>query len=71
MSPTRSGGAGRSVSTGCGGMAGSPPALLAGLIADLWGLTPSIWVVAVLTASSGLLVAARMYETRSRLGTGR
>ena len=47
-------------------------ALLAGLIADLWGLTTAIWVVAVLTgAGSGLLVAARMYETRSRLGTGR
>ena len=41
-------------------------ALLAGLIADLWGLTTAIWVVAALTAGSGLVVAARMYETHSR-----
>jgi MFS family permease len=46
-------------------------ALLAGLIADLWGLTTAIWVVAALTAGSGLVVAARMYETHSRSGTGR
>jgi MFS family permease len=46
-------------------------ALLAGLIADLWGLTTAVWVVAALTAGSGLVVAARMYETRSRSGTGR
>jgi MFS family permease len=46
-------------------------ALLAGLIADRWGLTTAIWVVAALTAGSGLVVAARMYETRSRSDTGR
>jgi MFS family permease len=46
-------------------------ALLAGLIADLWGLTTAVWVVAVLTAGSGLVVAARMYETRARSDTGR
>jgi MFS family permease len=46
-------------------------ALLAGLIADLWGLTTAIWVVAALTAGSGLVVAARMYETHSRSHTGR
>src|SRR5512133_2148723 len=46
-------------------------ALLAGLIADLWGLTTAIWVAAALTAGSGLVVAARMYETHSRSGTGR
>jgi MFS family permease len=46
-------------------------ALLAGLIADLWGLTTAVWVVAALTAGSGLVVAARMYETRSRSGAGR
>jgi MFS family permease len=40
-------------------------ALLAGLIADQWGLTSAVWVVAALTAGSGLVVAARMYETRS------
>jgi MFS family permease len=44
-------------------------ALLAGLIADLWGLTAAVWVVAALTAGSGLVVAARMYETRSRADT--
>jgi hypothetical protein len=44
---------------------------VAGLIADLWGLTTAVWVVAALTAGSGLVVAARMYETRSRSGTGR
>jgi MFS family permease len=46
-------------------------ALLAGLIADLWGLTTAVWVVAALTAGSGLVVAARMYETHSRSDTGR
>jgi MFS family permease len=38
-------------------------ALLAGLVADLAGLTAAIWVVAALTAASGLVVAGRMYET--------
>jgi MFS family permease len=46
-------------------------ALLAGLIADLWGLTTAVWVVAALTAGSGLVVAARMYETHSRSGLSR
>jgi MFS family permease len=46
-------------------------ALVAGLIADLWGLNTAIWVVAALTAGSGLVVAARTYESRSRSGTGR
>jgi MFS family permease len=45
-------------------------ALLAGLIAERWGLTTAVWVVAALTAGSGLVVAARMYETRSRGDTG-
>jgi MFS family permease len=36
---------------------------LAGLVADLAGLEAAIWVVATLTAASGLVVAARMYET--------
>ncbi len=39
-------------------------ALLAGLIADSFGILTSIWVVAALTAASGLVVAVRMYETR-------
>jgi MFS family permease len=38
-------------------------ALLAGALADLWGLRPAVWFVAGITAASGLLVAARMRET--------
>lgn len=38
-------------------------ALLAGGLADIFGLTTAIWAVAALTAASGLLVAVRMYET--------
>jgi MFS family permease len=38
-------------------------ALLAGLIADLAGLEAAVWVIAALTAASGLIVAVRMYET--------
>jgi MFS family permease len=38
-------------------------ALLAGLVADLAGLEAAVWVVAGLTAASGLVVAVRMYET--------
>jgi MFS family permease len=38
-------------------------ALLAGLVADLAGLAAAVWVVAALTAASGLVVAVRMYET--------
>ncbi|MEU4287291.1 MFS transporter [Kribbella sp. NPDC026596] len=41
-------------------------ALLAGAVADLWGIPTAIWVVAALTAASGLVVAARMYETHPR-----
>ncbi len=41
-------------------------ALLSGLVADAWGIRPAIWTVAALTAASGLLVAARMYETLHR-----
>ncbi|GAA3572973.1 MFS transporter [Streptomyces osmaniensis] len=39
-------------------------ALLAGVLADAYGLTTAIWTVAALTAASGLTVAVRMYETR-------
>jgi MFS family permease len=39
-------------------------ALLAGGVADAFGLLAAIWVVAVLTAASGIVVAVRMYETR-------
>jgi len=38
-------------------------ALLAGVVADLLGLAAAVWVVAALTALSGLVVAVRMYET--------
>ncbi|GAA1559548.1 MFS transporter [Kribbella sancticallisti] len=41
-------------------------ALLAGIIADLWGIPAAVWTVAALTALSGLVVAARMYETHPR-----
>lgn len=40
-------------------------ALIAGTLADLYGLRAAIWGVAALTAASGLLVAARMYETHA------
>jgi predicted MFS family arabinose efflux permease len=39
-------------------------ALLAGIVADAFGILTAIWVVAALTATSGLVVAIRMYETR-------
>jgi MFS family permease len=38
-------------------------ALLAGLLADRFGLTSALWAIAGLTAASGLVVAVRMYET--------
>jgi MFS family permease len=43
-------------------------ALLAGLVADLAGLRAAVWVVAALTAASGLVVAVRMYETHPAPG---
>jgi MFS family permease len=38
-------------------------ALLTGVLADAWGIRPAIWIVAAITAASGLLVSVRMYET--------
>lgn len=38
-------------------------ALLAGVLADAFGIPTAIWVVAALTAVSGIVVAVRMYET--------
>ena len=38
-------------------------AILAGIIADTFGIATAIWSVAALTALSGLVVAVRMYET--------
>ena len=41
-------------------------ALLAGVLADTFSIRTAVWVVAALTAVSGLVVAARMYETLVR-----
>jgi predicted MFS family arabinose efflux permease len=41
-------------------------AVLAGIVADLAGIRSAVWVVAALTAASGLLAWARMYETHPR-----
>jgi MFS family permease len=38
-------------------------ALLAGLIADRLGIPAAIWIVAAVTAGSGIVVLLRMYET--------
>jgi MFS family permease len=38
-------------------------ALVAGVTADLLGLRAAIWLVAAITAASGMVVAVRMYET--------
>jgi MFS family permease len=40
-------------------------ALLAGVVADLFGLRAAVWAVAAITAASGLVVAGRMYETHA------
>jgi MFS family permease len=44
-------------------------AILAGVLADSFGVTTAIWTVAALTALSGVVVAVRMYETHP-LNTG-
>jgi MFS family permease len=41
-------------------------ALAAGLLADAFGIPIAVWVIAALTAASGLIVAVRMYETHPR-----
>jgi MFS family permease len=41
-------------------------ALVAGVVADAFGLRAAIYLVAGLTAASGVVVAVRMYETRRR-----
>lgn len=41
-------------------------ALLAGILADLISIPAAIYIVAALTALSGLIVAVRMYETHPR-----
>ena len=46
-------------------------ALVAGVVADAFGLETAIWAVAALTALSGFVVAVRMYETHPRaVGAG-
>jgi MFS family permease len=42
-------------------------ALLAGVLADLFGSSTAVWAIAALTAGSGLVVAGRMYETHPRI----
>jgi MFS family permease len=46
-------------------------ALLAGAVADLLGLAEAIWVVAAITALSGVIVGIRMYETHGALARQR
>src|SRR5206468_7889132 len=41
-------------------------ALLAGVLADVASIDAAIWVVAALTAASGVIVLTRMYETHPR-----
>jgi MFS family permease len=41
-------------------------AVLAGVVADLLGIRAAVWVVAAITAASGLVVMRRMYETHNR-----
>jgi MFS family permease len=41
-------------------------ALIAGIVADAFGLTAAVWVVAALTLASGLVVVWRMKETLRR-----
>lgn len=41
-------------------------ALLAGITADLFGLTTAVWLVGVLTFLSGVIAAVRMHETLAR-----
>jgi len=44
-------------------------AVLSGVVADLAGIRAAVWVVAAITAASGLVVAVRMYETHPRTET--
>ncbi|WP_308259534.1 MFS transporter [Pseudonocardia sp. H11422] len=45
-------------------------ALAAGLLADAFGIPTAVWVIAALTAASGLVVAVRMYETHPHTRAG-
>ena len=41
-------------------------AIIAGIVADLFGVTSSIWVIAGITFMSGVVVLSRMQETMTR-----
>ncbi len=41
-------------------------AIVGGVAADLWGLRAAVWAAAAITLASGVVVAARMYETHVR-----
>lgn len=45
-------------------------ALLAGILADVYGIPVAIGAVAALTAASGAVVAIRMYETHRATTAG-
>jgi hypothetical protein len=38
-------------------------ALVAGVLADVFGVSTAVWTIAGVTAASGVVVARRMYET--------
>jgi len=46
-------------------------AVLAGVVADAYGIRAAVWTVTALTAASGLVVALRMYETHPRATAAR
>jgi len=46
-------------------------AIVGGVAADLWGLRAAVWAAAVITVASGLVVAARMYETHPQTRTSK
>ncbi len=46
-------------------------AILAGILADRFGMPVAIWAVAALTAASGIVVFVRMYETHPRQSSQR
>ncbi len=45
-------------------------AIVAGVVADIAGLDASMWLIAAMTFVSGVVVAARMQETRGRVAGG-
>jgi len=56
---------------GCSGAGFAVGALVAGMAADLPGLAAATWLVAGLTGTPGLILAARTHETQRRGRTGR